>query len=234
MKLCFNQPCFIPWGGFFCRLLASDVMVLLDDTLFAQGFTFVNRNRLKGPDGEIWITVPLKRGRGRRRKIREMKIYEPEYWSKKWQRTLYHTYGRSLYYREISSELEKIMKRTEDRFIDLVAGIIGLMKSKMEIDTPIRWQSETGIQSGGIQLIIELAEELKAREVILPYYSQTIIPWKEMEGKGIKVTFLHYLSPVYPQFWGSFLKNLSLLDMLFCLGPKSRKVLDNGYRLVSY
>jgi hypothetical protein len=42
----FNQPAFIPWGGFFARLLSSDRMVLLDDTVLARGFTFVNRNRL--------------------------------------------------------------------------------------------------------------------------------------------------------------------------------------------
>jgi hypothetical protein len=40
MRICFNQPAFIPWGGFFARLLHSDKMVLLDDTLLARGFTF--------------------------------------------------------------------------------------------------------------------------------------------------------------------------------------------------
>ncbi len=47
-------------------------MILLDDTLLARGFTFVNRNRLKGPEGELWISVPLKRkGRGRQ-KIKDL------------------------------------------------------------------------------------------------------------------------------------------------------------------
>ena len=61
MILSFNQPSFIPWSGFFARLIASDKMVLLDNTLFAQGFTFVNRNRIKSPEGELWITVPVKK-----------------------------------------------------------------------------------------------------------------------------------------------------------------------------
>ena len=90
MKVCFGQPGFIPWGGFFCRLMVSDTMVLLDDTLFARGFTFVNRNRLKGPGGEIWITVPVKKASGKRLRIRELEMYEADYWGMKWQRTLYH------------------------------------------------------------------------------------------------------------------------------------------------
>ena len=78
MRLSFNQPVFLPWGGFFARLLHSDKMVLLDETLLARGFTFVNRNRFKGPEGEIWISVPLKRkGRGRQ-KIKDLEIHEKE------------------------------------------------------------------------------------------------------------------------------------------------------------
>jgi hypothetical protein len=65
MKLSFNQPAFIPWGAFFARLLNSDRMVLLDETILARGFSYVNRNRINGPRGEVWLTVPLKKkGRG--------------------------------------------------------------------------------------------------------------------------------------------------------------------------
>ncbi len=68
MRIGFHQPAFIPWAGFWARLAAVDQMVLLDDTFLARGFTFVNRNRIKGPNGEIWLTVLLKRkGRGRQK-----------------------------------------------------------------------------------------------------------------------------------------------------------------------
>jgi hypothetical protein len=234
MKVCFNQPCFIPWGGFFCRLLASDTMILLDDTLFAQGFTFVNRNRLKGHDGEIWVTVPLKKVKGQRQRIRELRIHEPDYWGRKWKRTLYHAYKQSQYYDDINSELARLIGECGDRFIELVVQIIDLMKSRFDIETSVRLQSDTGANSGGIQLIMDLAEKSNADEVILPYYSQGILPWKKIEKMGIKVTFLHYLSPVYPQFWGFFLKNLSTLDLLFCLGPQGRTILESGYKLVNF
>lgn len=46
MNVTFNQPAFIPWGGFFARLLNSDRMVLLDETILARGFSYVNRNRI--------------------------------------------------------------------------------------------------------------------------------------------------------------------------------------------
>ena len=81
MILSFNQPSFIPWPGFFARLIASDKMVLLDNTLFAQGFTFVNRNRIKSPEGELWITVPIKKKGLGRQKIKDLVIYQKQYWA---------------------------------------------------------------------------------------------------------------------------------------------------------
>jgi hypothetical protein len=214
--------------------MVSDTMVLLDDTLFARGFTFVNRNRLKGPGGEIWITVPVKKASGKRLRIRELEMYEADYWGMKWQRTLYHAYGKSLFFDEINGELEGILTGCGGRFVDMAVGVIGLMRSRLEIETPVTLQSEMGIKSKGSHLIMDLVERLAADEVILPYYSQNIIPWKEIEKKGIKVSFLHFLSPVYPQFWGPFLKNLSALDLLFCLGPLGSKILESGYKIYRY
>lgn len=212
----------------------SDVMILLDDTLFAQGFTFVNRNRLKGPDGEIWVTVPVKKIKGQRQKIREIRVHEPVYWGRKWQGTLYHAYGRSLFYNHLSGELGKIMAGCGDGFLDLVVGLIGMMKSELDINTTVQLQSETGIRSGGVQLLTDLAEEFNADEVILPFHAQGKVPWKKIEEMGIKVTFLRFLSPVYPQFWGPFQKNLSALDLLFCMGPQGRRVLETGYKIHRY
>ncbi len=234
MRVCFSQPSFIPWGGFFCRLMLSDVMVLLDDTLFAQGFTFVNRNRLKGHDGEIWITVPVKKIPGKRQKIRSLKIHEPEYWGMKWMKTLYHAYKKSQYFDEINSEITKIVGDNGNQFLDMMVQFIEFLKSELDIATPLRLQSNIGIKSSGIQLIMDIAEYLAADEVILPYFSKGIIPWKQLEKNGIQVRFLYFFSPVYPQFWGHFLKNLSILDLLFCMGKESRRVLENGFKIISF
>jgi hypothetical protein len=40
-----------------------------------------------------------------------------------------------------------------------------------------------------------------------------------------EVHFINYYAPVYPQLWGDFIKNLSLLDLLFNCGPRSRDII---------
>ena len=233
MILSFNQPAFIPWGGFFCRLMASDTMVLLDDTLLAQGFTFINRNRIKGPLGEIWITIPLINIHGQRQKIKDLKIHEKAYWTKKWLNTLYHAYGKSLDYKDIINDLKHICGHKGSEFLAMILAILEFLKDSLNLSASYKLQSDLGIVSGGIQLLLDIARELRAKEVILPYFSQKTIAWNEFEKQGIKVRFLHYYSPVYPQFWGKYIRNLSVLDLLFCMGRESRRILENGYKLIT-
>jgi hypothetical protein len=208
-------------------------MVLLDDTLYAQGFTFVNRNRIKGPSGEIWTTVPLQNIHGKRQKIKDLQIHEKAYWAKKWKNTLFHAYSKSVDFHDISGSLAEVVNQNNDCFVDMIFALLNILKLKLKISTPIGFQSDLGIKTAGNQLLLDIAREMKATEVILPYFAQHRVVWKEFEKMGITVRFLHYFSPVYPQFWGSYIRNLSVLDLLFCMGEESRRILENGYKLIT-
>jgi len=226
----FNQPAFIPWGGFFARLLRSDRMVLLDSTLLAQGFTFVNRNRLKGPEGEVWISVPLKRkGRGRQ-EIKDLEIYEKERWRKKFLSTLRHYYGHSIYFESVFEEIRSAANQPDVRFLSLALALLEILKAKLGIDRETVLQSSTGISGKGVSLLVSIAKELRADEVILPYGSEKAVESSRFEIQGIKVRELRYLPPQYPQFWGGFLPNLSSLDLLLCCGFEGRSVIEKGSR----
>lgn len=231
MILSFNQPSFIPWSGFFARLIASDKMVLLDNTLFAQGFTFVNRNRIKSPDGELRITVPVeKKGLGRQ-KIKDLVIYQKEYWAKKFLLTLELCYKKSIFFNNIYDPIFEILNKQDNNFLNMALPILKHLKTSFNIKNEFILQTNTGIESSGTDLLIEIATHLKATEVLLPYPAQNLIEWKKFIKKGIKVKFLKFFSPVYPQFWGKFAGNLSALDLLFCLGKESHKFMETSYIL---
>ncbi len=233
MVLSFNQPAFIPWGGFFARLMAADRMVLLDDTLFARGFTFVNRNRIKGPDGQVWITVPIKKkGRGRQ-KIRDLEIYQKPYWAGKFAQTLRHSYGKSVYFEGLHELLMRIIRTDGPRFLLLAGDILECLRRQLAIETPFLLQSEIGVEARGIDLLIEIARKLGADEVILPFPASRLLDWRQIAEAGIGVRFLKFVSHVYPQFWGEFTANLSVLDLLFCVGPAGRQLLEKSFTLVA-
>ena len=228
MRISFNQPSFIPWGGFFTRLMHSDNMVLLDDTLLARGFTYVNRNRIKGPKGEVWISVPLKRkGRGRQR-IKDLELYEKERWAKDFLLTLYHFYVKSVYFFPVFEKIKKAVETRDESFLDLILKLLKIIKEEFEIDEDFILQSEVGIREKGTALLISLAKELNAKEVLLPYFSDKAVDCEEFKKENIKIILLRYEPPQYPQFWGAFLRKLSALDLLFCIGKDGKQIIKKG------
>lgn len=59
MKVAIHQPEHFPYLGFFQKMEACDIFVLLDDVQFTKN-NFQNRNKYLGKDGkEHWFTVPV-------------------------------------------------------------------------------------------------------------------------------------------------------------------------------
>jgi hypothetical protein len=231
MRISFNQPAFIPWGGLFARLIRSDLMVLLDETVLARGFTYVNRNRLKGPEGEIWLTVPLRRkGRGAQR-IRDLEIHEKAKWAHKFLLTLRHYYGCSVQYSVTFPAVEEAVITSGESFLALACGLLKVIREGFGIKQDMVLQSSLAVTGKGTSLLVSIAEKLGADEVVLPYGAEKAVDSTLFAKKGIKVFFLRYLPVPYPQFWGEFRANLSALDLLLCAGREGRRVIEKSIRL---
>lgn len=232
MRVSFNQPAFIPWGGFFGRLIHSDLMIILDRTQFARGFTFVNRNRLKGPQGEIWVTVPIKKKGLGLQKISQLKLARPESWRYKFLSLLRHYYGHSLYYERTVSDLEKILIEAGDDFLQLALKTSRLLVEYFRLDTPFQLQSDLGLELKGTELLLELALKVRAREVLLPYLANRHLNLEDFKRAGLKVIYLKYHQVPYPQFWGNFIENLSTLDLWLCCGPEGLSNINRSSHLI--
>jgi hypothetical protein len=232
MRISFNQPAFIPWGGFFARLIRSDRMVLLDETVLGRGFTYVNRNRLKGPEGEIWITVPIRRkGRGPQ-KIRDLEVHEKERWARKFLLTLRHYYGNSVHFDAVLARLGKSAAESGESFLSLAAGLLRILREGFGITQDFILQSELGVTGKGTSLLVSIARETGAGEIVLPYGSDKAVDVAQFTKEDIRVFFLRYIAVPYPQFWGDFRANLSALDLLLCAGREGRGALEKGARLL--
>ena len=232
MRISFNQPAFIPWGGFFGRLISSDRMILLDETVFARGFTYVNRNRLKGPEGDIWLTVPIRRkGRGRQF-IRDLEIDEKAKWSRKFLLTLRHYYGNSLHYESITPRVEQACSAAGDSFLNVTRELLRIIVETLGVAQEFVLQSSIGATGKGTPLLVSIARELGAEEVILPYGAERAVDVSRFTAEGISVFVLRYLPIPYPQFWGDFRANLSALDLLLCAGPDGLGVIKKSGRLL--
>jgi hypothetical protein len=88
-----SQPEHFPYLGFFQKMDAADVFVLLDDVQFSGPRSFQNRNRFRSPVGQDeWFTVPVSKGSYFERLDRVKASADPN-WRAKLCRKLHFKFG---------------------------------------------------------------------------------------------------------------------------------------------
>ena len=78
MKIAIHQPNYLPWIGFFDKLDQVDQFVLLDKAFHSKS-GYLNRNKIKTPQGTLVLTVPLK---NKGKPINEIQIANDIDWNK--------------------------------------------------------------------------------------------------------------------------------------------------------
>ena len=53
-----HQPNYIPWAGYFFKIAHVDTFIFLDDVEYSKN-SYINRNQIKTPNGNLWLTVPV-------------------------------------------------------------------------------------------------------------------------------------------------------------------------------
>ena len=228
MILSAYQPYFCPYPAFFYKAHLSDLFVLLDEVQFPRGTTWITRNRFKGHQGPLWVTVPVwKKGLGLQ-KISAVRICHEGRWASKSLASLEAAYGKAPYFKEHRDFLEKAFSNGYERLVDLNLAVIQRLKGLLRIETRFVRLSELGIGGSGDRLLIEICQETGATQFLAQRPARKFLNADLFEANGIRLRFFSPPSPVYPQLWGSFLPNLSAWDLLFNCGPKARDILIGG------
>jgi hypothetical protein len=220
-----HQPNFLPWIGFFYKALLADLVVLLDDVQFARGFTWVNRNRLKCDQGELWLTVPVKKkGRGLQ-KISDVEVVDEGNWPRRFFQGISQNYAHAPYFAEHSAFLKDLMQMRWRKLVDLNVAAIYYLAGSLGIGNKVVLQSSLQIQSQGSELLVKITKETGADVYLTPLVSKKYVDEILFARQGITIQFFKFIPPVYPQLWGEFIYNLSALDLLLNCGGKSLEVI---------
>lgn len=228
MKVACHQPTYLPWPGFFYKAMRVDVLVLLDCVQFPRGSSWVNRNRIKTPRGQTWLTVPVKKkGRGLQR-IKDVEVFNERLWAQKHIGSLIHSYKRSPFLEDHLEFLERTYRESWSMLVDVNASLLKYFLKQLNIDVALRFSSELGTQSKGTSLLVEICEKLKADVYVTMITSRTHLEEELFHKNGIKIDYYNYRCPGYPQLWGDFIPNLSIVDLVFNCGPKALAILGKG------
>ncbi|MGH1364264.1 MAG: WbqC family protein [Calditrichia bacterium] len=224
-----HQANYIPWLGYFSKMLHSDVFVLLDVVQYPRGQSFSPRNRIKTPNGSSFLTIPLSVPGGKDGKALYTEVaFAGDKWKKKHLKTLELGYKKAPFFEEVYALVEKEIQQ-QPSFIDLNIGLIQAVASYLDIETKCVRLSEILTDFGQkTDLIIDICREVDANTYLSgtgggrEYNNE-----QQLDDAGIKLLYSKFEHPEYSQLWGDFISHLSIVDALFMCGKETRGLLVN-------
>jgi len=211
-----HQPHYLPYPGYLSKVDAADTFVFLENVQYVRR-EWQNRNRIKGPDGLQWLTVPVK-GEYKAR-ISEMQIDYSVSWQEKHINTLHRFYSRSSFLHELEL-FAKIIEHEYKALSDLTISTTKFFLQQFGIETTLKNQASfADLPEDPNKRIIEIGKRLGADAYLSGAGGRNYMDIGEFERAGIEVIFQEYEAFPYTQFHGDFVPNLGSIDLLLCAGP---------------
>tara|TARA_B100000963_G_scaffold274789_1_gene243012 strand:- start:8324 stop:9088 length:765 start_codon:yes stop_codon:yes gene_type:complete len=228
------QPTFLPWCGYFDMIDQVDYFVLYDDVQLAKRSWQV-RNRIKSHDGEFYLTLPIKKTKGRDDLlIIDSEISYEQKWLKKHLRTIENFYRKSDYYDEIYNFIYKHYMKKYDSLSKFNSDFIINVSDKIGIKTRfVHSSTMNNLKGVKDERLTSICKRLKSKIYLSSQGSSSYIelknPGGEFSKKSIDLYYHFYNHPVYKQLNGKFIPYLSILDLLFSVGfSQSLNVIRSG------
>ncbi|MCW8276148.1 WbqC family protein [Pseudomonas sp. PCH199] len=219
-KIAIVQSNYIPWKGYFDMISAVDEFVIYDDMQYTRR-DWRNRNQIKTPQGLQWLTVPVKVKGKYHQTIFETEIEGFDWASAHW-KSLQQNYRRSPHFEEIGAWLEPLYLRTYVRLSDLNRAFLEAICSYLGITTRISNSSDYILSDGKTERLADLCVQAGATEYISGPAARDYVVADVFSDRGIHLSWFDYSGyPEYPQLWGDFSHNVTILDLLFNCGKEA-------------
>jgi hypothetical protein len=223
-----HQPNFLPWLGYFYKLAKSNIFVLLDNVQYTKN-SFINRNKIKTPQGAQWLTVPVKIKGRFGQLIKDVEINNTVDWRRKHLKTLEMNYKRARFFEMVLQGLEAVyfahdwqnLCEFNVRLLEWVLSMLGMKKRLVRA-------AELNAQGEGTQLLINIVKEVGGNIYLSGFGGAKYQEEELFKGAGVKLKYYDFEHPVYPQLWSGFVANLSIIDLLFNCGPESLDIILYG------
>jgi hypothetical protein len=220
-----HQPHYIPWLRYVHKIASCDVFVLLDDAQFNKN-GWQNRNWVKGPQGPILLTVPVRDSSFK--PINQVEINPQAAWKEKHWKTLALHYGKAPYFRTYAESFEEIYRSNWSHLAELNLRIVRTVVDALGLRTTLVRSSELGVPGQGTGRLVEICRRVGATQYLSGAYAASNHFDADAFGEaGIEVRVQTWQCPQYSQLYPSagFLPNLSAVDLLFNEGPRSLSLL---------
>lgn len=228
MIVAIHQPQYLPWIGYFHKMLKADAFCYLDNVQYKKN-EWQNRNRIKTSRGWQWLTVPVEYRFPQR--INEVRINNSTAWGRKHLQALTTNYGRAPYFGDLIEFFEKVYRRRWASLSELNIHMTEFIRKKLALaDKPTVLASQLDLCEDPTGRLIAICKTLGADAYLAGPDGAKYMELDKFRDSGLKVITQVFRPPNYPQRFGGFEPCLSAVDLLFNCGPQSLETIlaSNG------
>jgi WbqC-like protein family len=220
------QPGYLPWLGYFDLLKKADLFVHYDDVQFDK-HGWRNRNRVKGPKGVVWLTVPVLHSGRSGQSVLDVEIDDRRNWRRKHLATVGQFYARAPLIDVLLPRLQEILEQPWRRLVELDLALTDWLAAELTITTPRYRASELGISGDDRnQRLLNLCQHFGASRYLSGNAARDYLDLDRFRAAGVEVTWHDYVHPTYTQLHGEFVPYLSVLDLILNEGTRSLATLS--------
>ncbi|MBP9829254.1 MAG: WbqC family protein [Proteobacteria bacterium] len=229
MIISINQPAYLPWCGYFNRIIKSDLHVVLDTVQFEKN-SFINRNKIIVNGGPIWLTVPvLTKSLFGELAINALQVDNKTAWQKKHWLSIKQAYSKNPFFFDMQDFLENIYAKKCNTLMPILKEMLNFFLGYMSIQTPIIYASHYDFYERKGDLVLEICKKFGAKKYLSGSLGRDYLDVSAFSKHNISVIFDDYTHPIYEQKNNSnvFISHLSSLDMLMRFGAESRRIIED-------
>ncbi|MCG9022856.1 WbqC family protein [Laribacter hongkongensis] len=214
-----HQPDFVPYLGFFQRLLSADQFIVLDHVQFVTGTSrsWTHRDKIKTPAGEQWITLSVRKA-PLGTPIDQIELSTSVDWATANLNQLKQNYRHAPFFDEVFPLVTQLYEAPPRLMVDFNLRSIELLMDLLDVRLP--WVRSSSLQPEGSsnELLIDLLGKVGATHYLSGNGARGYMQPERFAQAGIEVVWQNFVHPVYPQQFGAFVPYLSSLDALFNCG----------------
>lgn len=222
MRCAILQPSYIPWRGVFHQIHKVDLFIFYDDVQYDK-HGWRNRNRIKTANGTIWLTIPVqsKGNTVQHSPINSIRVVDHKWNAKHWT-TIQLAYRKAPHFATFAPLVERIYQQRSELLADFTIDSTVALARALGIEHTRFLRSST-IPAGGQKTdrLIQLLQVVGATHYVSGPSAAAYIDPLQFRAAGIGLEYMVYDYPEYEQLYPPFDPQVSVLDLLFSVGPRA-------------
>lgn len=201
---------YLPPVQYFAHLQNAE-QVWIEQYDHYQKQTYRNRCVIAAPDGPLSLTVPIEKPNTQKAFMRDIRISDHGNWRHLHWNAIESAYNHTPFFEYYKDDFRPFYEKKIDFLVDYNEQLCQLICQLIDIDTSLQ-RTESYIAEPS-NTIIDLRDAIHPKKEVMNDASFAIVPYYQVFQERL-----------------GFLPNLSIIDLLFNMGPESILVLQQSIK----